>query len=114
MSFSNTALKEGRPFSLSNLYEKSTSLAVKGDPSENNTSLLSVKITHERSSGYSISFAINPYAESISSDVPSSRLSKNIDEYAPALPFLVYGCIESNDPNAQKEISPPFGASGFT
>ena len=51
-SFSKTALKEGRPFSFSKLKENSTSLAVKGDPSENFTKSLSVKITQERSSGY--------------------------------------------------------------
>ena len=73
-----------------------------------------LNITQERSSGYSILSATKPYDESISSEVPVKRLSKKIEERLPDLPLGVYGCIESKEPNAHIETSPPLGAFGFT
>ena len=64
--------------------------------------------------GYDRRFMAPEFAEAISSAVPVNKDSKKAEERLPALPFVVYGCIESKDPKAQIDTSPPFGAFGLT
>ena len=58
--------------------------------------------------------ASKPYKASGSSAVPVIRVSIDIFPEPAALPFTIYLFNESNVPNAQVEISPAFGAVGFT
>ena len=60
ISFSITALNDGRPFSWRSLKENITSSAVRGVLSENFASGLILNITHDRSFGYSILLATSP------------------------------------------------------
>lgn len=76
-----------------------------------------VKITQERSSGYSTLEATRPYAASGSSGAPESRLSYSIASPCAGLPFSTKAFRLSKvwlAPVPRKVIVPPLGASGFT
>ena len=75
---------------------------------------LRLKMANDLSSGYSMLSANNPYIESGSSAVSVINVSIKILPEPAAFPLTIYLFKESKVPKAHVEISPLFGAFGFT
>ncbi len=93
---------------------KATSSAVIGVPSEKVTSSRRLKVTKDRSSGYSSVVHMKQYMPKGSSAVLARMDSLPIVFRAAGTPSVAYWLKLSKLPCAQIEISPPLGASGLT